>query len=136
MDAQQIAIARDCLDGAYANTLSFPESVRRLMEAGFESYFVDYRRNTRTHYLPSGESLVLDNPHEEAAVAADFDAASIAAAIKWAQSGAADYNYADFNRRATASGCAGYFVSFCGRRVVYHGRTGDQHVEWFPGAAR
>ena len=26
MDAQQIAIARDCLDGAYANTLSFPES--------------------------------------------------------------------------------------------------------------
>jgi hypothetical protein len=26
------------------------------------------------------------------------------------------------------------FVSLAGRRAVYYGRTGDEHVEWFPGA--
>jgi hypothetical protein len=35
------------------------------MEAGFGSYLVDYRSNTRTYYLPNGESLVLNNPHDE-----------------------------------------------------------------------
>jgi uncharacterized protein YbcV (DUF1398 family) len=32
------------------------------------------------------------------------------------------------------AGCVSYFVSLAGRRAVYYGRTGDEHVEWFPGA--
>jgi hypothetical protein len=31
-----------------------------------------------------------------------------------------------------AAGCAGYIVSFLGRRVVYFGRTAETHVEHFP----
>lgn len=29
----------------------------------------------------------------------------------------------------------GYFAVLCGKRVTYFGRQGDQHTEWFSGAA-
>ena len=132
MDEKQKAIARQCLDGAYANTMSFPESVRLLSEAGFEGYAVDYRLNTRTHYLADGETLVLTNPHRPGAVSSAFNQPEIAAAIKWAQAKSPDYTYADFNRKVVASGCAGYIVSFLGRRVLYFGRTAEMHIEHFP----
>lgn len=37
-----------------------------------------------------------------------------------------------FCRKVAAAGCAGYVVSFPGRRAVYMGRTGETHVETFP----
>lgn len=132
MDSQQITIAQHCLNAAYDDTMSFPASVGSLIEAGFDSYLVDYRSNTRTYYLPNGESLVLNNPHEEGAVAAEFDLAGIVATIKWAQLNPPDYTYIDFNQRVTGYGCAGYLVSFIGRRVLYFGRTAEIHVEHFP----
>jgi uncharacterized protein YbcV (DUF1398 family) len=132
MDASKREIAQVCLGGAYDASLSFPESVRMLIDAGFEGYLVDYRLNTRTHYLPDGECLVLENPRKEGTVSPTFDKASIAAAIKWAQANPPDYSYAKFNERVMSSGCAGYFVSFTGRRVVYFGRTAELHVEHFP----
>ncbi len=132
MNSNQQTVAQDCLDGAYRNTLSFPASVQTLIAAGFDGYQVDYRANTRTYYLPTGETLTLTNPHPADPVTAPFQQAEITAAIRWAQAGAADYTYAGFNQRVTASGCAGYLVSFLGRRILYYGRTGETHVEMLP----
>lgn len=39
-----------------------------------------------------------------------------------------------FCARARRAGVQGYFAYPRGRRVVYSGRQGDEHVEWFPGA--
>jgi hypothetical protein len=39
-----------------------------------------------------------------------------------------------FTRRAMAGGVQGYIAFLRGRRVMYWGRNGEQHVEWFPGA--
>lgn len=132
MDAQQKAVAERCLAGAYDNSMSFPQSVGALMQAGFEGYLVDFRSNTRTHYLPDGETLVLGAPVGEGEVAAAFDAGGVAAAVRWAQRAPADYSYAGFSAKVTSHGCAGYIVSFAGRRVVYFGRTAELHVEHFP----
>ena len=52
--------------------------------------------------------------------------------VRWAQSGDAAYSYAAFCARVKAAGCAGYIVSFPGRRVLYFGRTAETHVEHFP----
>ena len=46
----------------------------------------------------------------------------------------------DLLRRHVRSGAGpdqlrGYFAFLRGKRVTYLGRTGDQHTEWFPGAA-
>lgn len=132
MDTQRIAIAEKCLQGAYDNTMSFPDIVGALIEAGFEGYIVDYRRGMTAYFLPNGESLELKNHPSEGTVAAPFDQAGIAAQIKWAQANPPDYSYRAFCKNVKAMGCAGYIVSFLGRRVLYFGRTAETHIEHFP----
>lgn len=132
MDARMIAVAETCLGAAYNGTMAFPDIVGTLIEAGFEGYTVDYRRNTTTYFLPDGDNVVLDNPSSQGTVAAKFDPNGVAAQIKWAQANPPDYSYAAFCENAKALGCAGYIVSFSGRRVLYFGRTAETHVEPFP----
>lgn len=132
MDTERIAIAEANLRASHDGSLSFPELVGKLMAAGFEGYAVDYRRNTQTYYLPDGDSLVLDRPAIAATVAAAFDPSEIERLVRWAQANPADYSYVAFSERAMAAGCAGYLVSFLGRRALYFGRTAETHVEHFP----
>jgi len=132
MDAQPIAIAQTCLDAAHDGSLSFPEIVGRLLDAGFEGYSVDYRRNRQTYYMLDGDSAELAMPHSAGSVAAAFDSATVERLVRWAQADGPDYSYPAFCDKAKAAGCAGYLVSFPGRRVVYYGRTAETHVELFP----
>ncbi|ODN72052.1 DUF1398 domain-containing protein [Methylobrevis pamukkalensis] len=132
MEMSSIAVAEGCLAGAHDGTMSFPQVVGALAGAGFESYAVDFRRNTTIWYRPDGESLLRDTPLTPGDVAAAFDAAGVAAAVRAAQAGGPDYSYQGFCDSVRACGCAGYLVSFPGRRVVYHGRTAETHVEHFP----
>lgn len=132
MDATLTAIADRCMAAAYEGTQDFPRIVRTLIEAGFESYEVDYRRCTATYFLPSGESVQLAIPKEAGAVAAEFKASLVAQAVHEAQTQAPGYTYAGFCKQVKEAGCAGYMVSFLGKRVVYFGRTGETHVELFP----
>lgn len=132
LDAQLATTARTCLDAAYDMTMAFPQIVGTLIGAGFEGYAVDYRRNTTTYFLPDGDSVVLDNRPSNEPVAPRFDGEAVAAQVKWAQANQPDYSYAAFCRRVKAHGCAGYLVSFSGRRILYFGRTAETHVEHFP----
>ncbi|MCR6631211.1 MAG: DUF1398 domain-containing protein [Magnetospirillum sp.] len=132
MDAERISIAQTCLHAAHDGSLSFPEIIGRLIAAGFEGYSVDYRRNTQTCYLPDGDSVTLDMPPSPGTVLAAFDPAGIEALVRWAQANGPDYDYPVFCEKVKAAGCAGYLVSFLGRRVVYYGRTAETHIEHFP----
>jgi uncharacterized protein YbcV (DUF1398 family) len=132
MDAERISIAETCLQAAHDGSLGFPEIVGRLIAAGFEGYTVDYRRHTQTYYLPDGDSATMDMQRSAGDVAAAFDATEIERLVRWAQANPAEYSYAAFSEKAKEAGCAGYLVSFLGRRVVYFGRTADTHVEHFP----
>ncbi len=132
MDAERISIAETCLHAAHDGSLSFPAIVGKLIAAGFEGYAVDYRRNSQTYYLPDGDSVVLEMKRSAGNVAAAFDATEVERLVRWAQANPADYSYVAFCEKAKAAGCAGYLVSFPGRRVVYFGRTAETHVEHFP----
>ncbi|MGE0224001.1 MAG: DUF1398 domain-containing protein [Acetobacteraceae bacterium] len=132
MDAQRIAIAETCLNAAYDKTMDFPDIVATLIEAGFEGYTVDYRQGTTTYFLPDGDSVVLENRPSQGTICATFDQAGVVAQVRWAQANPPDYTYAAFCRNVKACGCAGYIVSFLGRRVLYFGRTADVHIEYFP----
>lgn len=132
MDAERIAVARSCLDAAHDGTESFPGIVGRLIAAGFEGYAVDYRLNTQIYYLPDGDGVELPMPSSPGNVAAAFDADAVTALVRWAQANGPDYSYAGFCEGVKAAGCAGYLVSFSGRRVLYYGRTAETHVEHFP----
>ena len=62
----------------------------------------------------------------------DFNAEEVEQAVREAQSNVPGYSYAGFCAKVKAAGCAGYMVSFLGKRVVYFGRTAETHVEHFP----
>ena len=132
MDERLTGIAKTCLDGAERDAMTFPEVVGALMQAGFESYEVDYRRATATYFLPDGDSVALPMAHAPGPVAATLDAGAVQAAIREAQQLVPGYTYAGFSRKVAAAGCAGYIVSFSGRRALYFGRTAETHVELFP----
>ncbi len=103
-------VARGCLQGAEAETMTFPEIVGRLSEAGFEGYAVDFRRASATYYLAGGDSAVLATGLSGAPIAGPFDSAAVQAAILEAQQKVPGYTYAGFCRKVMAAGCAGYQV--------------------------
>jgi len=126
-------IARSTLEGSETDTLTFPESAKILMEGGFDGYAVDFRRSVRTYYMPSGEAIELKTEPTPTPVAERFDAAVVKDAIREAQQMAPGYTYKGFCAKVADAGCAGYVVSFLGKRVLYYGRTGETHTEYFPG---
>lgn len=132
MDSRLSEIAETCLYGAESGSMAFPDIVGKLMQAGFESYVVDFRRATATYYLPDGESVVFPTHHHHTPIAAALNVAVLQAAIREAQHAASDYTYLGFCEKVMAGGCSGYVVSFTGRRTVYFGRTAETHVEHFP----
>jgi hypothetical protein len=57
MNAQLTEVAERCLAGSESNSMTFPEIVGTLMQGGFESYAIDFRRATAIYYLTDGESI-------------------------------------------------------------------------------
>jgi uncharacterized protein YbcV (DUF1398 family) len=132
MTPQTKDIVIECTKASDEERISFPQVVAKLMQAGVERYHADLERSEKTYYLPNGDSEVVPSVAIHTELAQEFSADGVAAAIKAIQSGAIQYK--EFCVRVMAAGCVGYLVSLAGRRAVYYGRTGDMHVEWFPGA--
>jgi uncharacterized protein YbcV (DUF1398 family) len=122
----------ECTRASDEERVSFGQVVMKLTEAGIERYHADLVRSEKTYYLPNGDSEILTCAALETTPAPEFSAAGVEAAVRSVQAGAIKYK--TFCERVMAAGCVGYIVSITGRRVVYYGRTGDNHVEWFPGA--
>ena len=117
----------------HVGPISYPEVVRRLMEGGVEYYHVDYVGLRKTYYGPDGDLVVLPISFEALPpVAADFRLDDLKADLLDSQQRGQQYR--EFTRRAMEAGVQGYIAFLRGKRVLYWGRQGDQHVEWFPGA--
>ena len=131
MDANVKAVILDCAKASAEGRIMFGDVVKNMMGVGVERYQVDFVRGEASYYLPNGEYTVAAMP-KHGHPAAEFSAAGVEAAVRGAQSGV--LRYPAFCERAIEAGCVGYLVSIVGQRVVDYGRTGDTHVEWFPGA--
>ena len=59
MENRLIQAAEKCLRGAEDHTMTFPQIVGTLMQEGFESYSIDYRRAKAIYYRPDGDSVEL-----------------------------------------------------------------------------
>ncbi|BDT69463.1 hypothetical protein os1_36540 [Comamonadaceae bacterium OS-1] len=116
-----------------AGDLPFPEIVGHLMAEGVEYYRVDYVARHMAFYNAAGSVVVAPLTLEGLpAVAADFDAPALQAAILDSQRHGQKFR--QFSDRAVQAGVQGYYAFLRGQRVVYLGRQGAQHTEWFPGA--
>jgi uncharacterized protein YbcV (DUF1398 family) len=132
VNAEQALVIYDTVRGSLSAEMTFPEIVTRLAAIGVERYHADYTRQEKTFYLASGKSLVVSIPFGDVPAAAEFSASSVEAAVRQSQRG--EHTYTDFIRKTLAAGCVGYIVQITGRRVLYFGRHGEIHTEWFPGA--
>ncbi|MFZ6875170.1 DUF1398 family protein [Undibacterium sp. Di27W] len=122
------AVARN----SYAGQMTFGEVVGKLIGAGVESYFADYRSGRTTYYLQDGSVHAVDFGRKEYPIPAAFDAIALLAAIRGAQRDAV--RYPEFIQLSMAAGCVGYIVWIAGRHVSYFGHAGEVHVEHFPSA--
>ena len=110
--------------------MTFPQVVKGLLEVGVESYLVDFAAKQKTHYLADGTTHTVPMIVDPGPIAAEFDSASLVAAIRGAQ--ADTVRYPEFVKRSTAAGVIGYWAFLTGKKVIYFGRKGEQHVEEFP----
>ncbi|WP_348264442.1 DUF1398 family protein [Telmatobacter sp. DSM 110680] len=110
--------------------MTFPQVVQALLEAGVESYLVDFAAAQKTHYLADGTTVTVPMILEPGSIAPEFDDGALVAAIRGAQSDTV--RYPDFVKRSTAAGVIGYWAFLTGRKVIYFGRKGEQHIEEFP----
>jgi uncharacterized protein YbcV (DUF1398 family) len=133
LDRMNTRVINEVAESTLAGTMSFPEVVAKLLAAGVEYYQVDYVGRCKQYYDGEGGRVVTPIPLENLPpVAAELDIVALRAAILDSQT--KGQPWPDFTRRAMAAGVQSYFAFFRGQRVVYLGRTGDLHTEWFPGA--
>jgi uncharacterized protein YbcV (DUF1398 family) len=110
--------------------LIFPKVVQGLLEVGVESYLVDFAAMQKVHYLTDGSTYTVPMILEPGPIEEEFNGAELLAAIRGAQ--ADTVRYPEFVKRSTAAGVIGYWAFLTGKRVIYFGRKGEQHIEEFP----
>jgi hypothetical protein len=91
---------------------------------------VDFAAKQKTHYLADGTTHTVPMILDPGPIAAEFNGAELVAAIRGAQ--ADTVRYPEFVKRSTAAGVIGYWAFLTGKRVIYFGRKGEQHIEEFP----
>lgn len=125
------AVLRDCLTQAFAGTITFPETVERMLETGVERYEVDLTRLEKIHYGVDGATQREPIPlNDTPTVPTAFSAEKVQTAIEASRRG--EIAYPEFLRWVMAAGTASYSVYLNGRKAIYFGRNGDFHVEPFP----
>lgn len=129
MNAQIKETIKKCSNESNAGLLTFPEVLGRLISAGVESYFVDYRNQSTTYYLENNEALRISIEIPNLDMPVQFDKDRVISAIRGAQSDAV--RYPDFIKLTMLAGCIGYMVWITGKYVSYFGRQGQVHVEHF-----
>lgn len=124
------SMIRETVNASNQRRIHFGEVVGNLLQAGVESYTVDYRSGRSTYYMPNGETLTINSDEAEIQIAQEFSEIGIKQAILGAQMG--EVKYPEFKKLSQDAGCIGYTVWISGKHVTYFGRNGDMHIEPFP----
>jgi len=119
-----------CAHESHAGLLTFPEVLGRLVGAGIESYFADYRNQSTTYYLSSNEAFTIPMEMPPVEIPKSFNKDGVVSVIRGAQSDSV--RYPEFLNLTMSAGCIGYIVWITGRHVNYFGRQGEVHIEHFP----
>ena len=130
MNESTRATIQATFDVSNQGTIHFGQVIGQLVDAGVESYHVDYRSGRTTYYLPDGSTADFRFETPRNRIPKAFDGDAVRAAIVGAQQGRV--MYPEFKLLSQQAGCVGYTVWIAGRHVTYLGRNGETHVERFP----
>lgn len=120
----------EVLEETQAGKLIFPEVVRRLLQAGVESYFVDLASGSETFYMCDGQTHIKRMILPLLPITDEFSESGVIDAIRAAQ--ADTIRYPEFLKRSAVAGVIAYWAFLAGEKVIYFGRKGESHVENFP----
>ncbi|BCM90320.1 hypothetical protein IAD21_02171 [Abditibacteriota bacterium] len=132
MEQHVINVIDECAHGSHAGTMNFPTVIQNLLEVGVAHYHVDFLRAESTYYVGGGQSHIVALPLPDETIAQNFRAQDVAAAVQASQQ--QGQPFPQFLVCAMRAGCIGYTAYLDGQRVVYGGRLGDLHHEYFPGS--
>lgn len=130
MNESILSIIRTTFELSNHGSIHFGQVIGQLVEAGVESYHVDYRSGRTTYYLPDGSTADFHFERPQQGIADAFDSDAVHAAVIGAQQGRV--LYPEFKTLSQSAGCVAYTVWIAGRYVVYLGRRGEAHIERFP----
>ena len=130
MNPAHTNLINEAFRASNAGQIHFGQVLGLLMAAEVESYSVDFRSGTTTYTSINDQSHTLQCTPSNTVVAPQFSKEAIKQAIVGAQQG--KVLYPEFKELAVAAGCIGYSVWLAGRHVVFFGRSGEQHIEYFP----
>ena len=125
-----VSLIQNLLNESLAGTITFPQVVAKLIEAGVESYHMDLVRGESRYYMPNGESHVEHSTFKDHEAAQSFSVLKVQMAIKAIQTG--QIKFQEFLYKVMSAGTVYYIVYLSGKKVVYFGRDGDFHIEPFP----
>ncbi|MNJ94610.1 hypothetical protein D3C87_123120 [compost metagenome] len=125
-----VSILYECTLQSIAGMMNFPESIKKLSEAGVEAYYADLIRHQNVYYFENGESHVINYSLNTPVVAENFNKETVHQSVVLTQEN--QISYREFLNRVMAAGCRGYFVFLKGEKVIYLGRKGDIVTEEFP----
>ncbi|STX29706.1 Phage envelope protein [Legionella beliardensis] len=125
-----INVINECTELSFEGNIKFPDVIKQLAANKVERYLVDLVGKQKLNYGADNNVYTESLPLNGQAVSPTFDVAAIKSAILDSQQN--KINYPDFLDRIIASGCSHYEVFITGRKVIYFGRDGSQHIELFP----
>lgn len=126
-------VIEECKTLSLNAKITFPEVLKRLQTQGVERYICDLV-GLKVHYFSTtGELYTLSLAFKAAApMAQNFNAEEVKRAVASSQKG--EISYVQFLNRIISAGCCHYEVYISGKKVLYFGRDGSQHVEIIPAA--
>lgn len=125
-----VSVLYECTLQSIAGMMSFSEAVKKLTEAGVESYYCDLLRHQNVFYYSDGEAHAINYSLNTPEVPGQFDSEGLRKAISTHNE--KQISYREFLNRIMSAGVQGFFVFLKGEKVIYLGRQGDEVVEPFP----
>jgi uncharacterized protein YbcV (DUF1398 family) len=131
METNSVNVLETCTRESIANTMAFPKVLELLSQIGVESYHVDLYRREKTYYFPNGDTYVEPMEIPAYPIRKEFSSDRVLTAIRASQK--QEISYLEFLKQVSDAGTTHYYVYITGYQAVYYGRTGECHVEKFPG---
>jgi uncharacterized protein YbcV (DUF1398 family) len=125
-----ITVVKECTAASLAEQITFPEVVMKLAAAGVERYILDLVGKNKLTFGTQGETHKAELAFDRVAIPVHLDAVAIKRTITDIQQGRIKYQ--TFLKQIMAAGCSHYEVFITGRKAIYFGRDGGQHIENFP----
>lgn len=123
-------VIQECHERSDQEKISFPDLIAILNQAQVELYYADLIMPQKTYYSGNQALTIPSYKQGEPQLSEVFNREKIIEAIRQSQAG--QIKYQEFIKKILDAGVIAYVVTIVGRKAIYMGKKGEQHIESFP----